>query len=176
MPPTARSFSARGRLRSTAPTAIPRGSSSSRSFDPCPDPAAEKQRPCAVAEHAVCGLAEVREGLCYLGRLIAEDHPGAADALGEADQARRICVPPSMCDELAGVAKPSARPDLGQVPLLRPRRRAGGTIEPLARLPARPEMPAEGFVDLGLHDGRDVVVAGSEDAAVAEETRAFGEN
>src|SRR5256885_9280217 len=130
MRPIVRFSWARGRLPSTAPTVIRRKSCSSRSFDPDPDAVTEELRPGAVAEHAICGLAEAE----LLGRMM----PETADALGQAGYPTAVGLPPAVGDELAGKPKATARADLLEMPLFRPARSPRGDPQPLPRFASRP--------------------------------------
>src|SRR5438034_3389479 len=155
--PIVRFSSARGRLPSTARTAIRPRSCSSRSFDPDPDAVAEQLRPRAVTEHAIRSFAQPE----LLGRMM----PEGADALGQAGYRIGVGLPPAVGDELAGVPKATARADLLEMPLFRPARSSGGNPQSLSRLTPGLEESRERRVDLGLHERRDVVVAGREDAS-----------
>src|SRR6476660_2882522 len=114
MPPTVRSFSARARRGTTARTATPRGSCSSRSFDPDPHPVAQQLRPGTLAEHPIRGLAEALESLGDLGCTGELGWP--ADALGQSDRPFGVGLAPATGDQFAGVAKAAAGANLVEMP------------------------------------------------------------
>src|SRR6185436_5217989 len=174
MPPTARSFSARARRRSTARTATPRETCSSRSFDPDPHPVAEQLPPGTVAEHPIRGLAEALESLADLSSTGELGWP--ADALGQSDRPFGIGLAPATGDQFAGVAKAAAGTNLVEMPLFRPARCTGWHFQPVPLLPTSLHEVGEGRVDLGFREGRDVVVASREDSSDPQDPRSLGEH
>src|SRR5215510_2784367 len=174
MPPTVRSFSARARPPLTAPTATRRTSCSSRSFDPDPQPVAEELWPGAVVEHSVGGLAEAVEGVGDL--MVSRELRRPTDALGHSNCPFGVGFPPTTREQLAGVAKAAAGPDLVKMLVLRPARRPRRHRQSLPLLSTRLHEASERRVNLGLGERRDVVVARGEDAAGAQDPRRLGES